>query len=161
MNQSFCAREADVLAALQSGTWSRPSYRELREHSNHCVQCADTVAVAEFLQHEAELVRNHAIVPSVGLVWWKGQLAAKRRTQSRTTRPLNLVWTLAIPAAFLIVFWRALVLSQTPSSNGGLTYLMHRPSLWAGTGGEAALFAVGATLVCLLFGSLYLAWAEK
>lgn len=157
MNYTICEREEDMLAAVQSGTWND----ELREHAGRCLSCADTIAVTEFLQREAELLRHDAQLPSAGLVWWRAQLTARQRALSQTTRPVDLAWNFALPAAVIAVLWRLIRVPQTqPSLNAWLSNPMHWSSTWAGPLGETALLVGGTTLICLLFGAFYLAWIE-
>ena len=105
MNDEFCEREQHVVAALQSGAWSDISNDALREHANSCPTCADAVVVMQFLQSEAALVGSEVALPSASLVWWKAQLAAQRRAVARTTRPLDLAWSLGLTAVFVTLLW--------------------------------------------------------
>src|SRR4029077_13901293 len=148
-------REQHVVAALQSGAWSDISNDALREHANSCPTCADAVVVMQFLRHEAALVGGEVALPSASLVWWKAQLAAQRRAVARTTRPLDLAWSLGLTAVFVTLLWRVLVLFQGRSSSSDLQpSFLHGAGWLGGLAGEVALFAGSATLVCLLLGGL-------
>jgi len=85
MSHAFCGQEQNVIAAARSGVWSD----SLREHANHCMECADIIVVTEFLQGKAELACADVSLPSAASVWWKAQLAARRKALARTTRPLD------------------------------------------------------------------------
>lgn len=147
MSHAFCRQEQNVIAAVRSGIWSDA----LREHANHCMECADIIVVTEFLQSEAELAGADATLPSAESVWWKAQLAARRKALARTTRPLDLVWSLGISAGLATAFWYVLGLSHTQS--------LQWP-IFEGPFAEAVIFGGGASLIFLLFGALYLARSE-
>jgi hypothetical protein len=116
------------------------------------MECADIIVVTEFLQGKAELACADVSLPSAASVWWKAQLAARRKALARTTRPLDLVWGLGILAGIVTVLWYLLGSSQTQS--------LPWPGLGIRPFVEAAIFVGGATLLFLLCGALYLARTE-
>lgn len=81
MNPAGCEREQDIARAVRSGLWNA----ELREHAAGCEACAETMAVAAFLQSGEDPA---ATVPEAGLMWWRLELRARREKRARALRPL-------------------------------------------------------------------------
>jgi hypothetical protein len=73
--KSECAREQDVLDAIQAGRWSDDHEDEGREHARRCNVCADLGRVAGALSEESSELQD-VRVPPAGVVWWKAQWLA-------------------------------------------------------------------------------------
>jgi hypothetical protein len=157
MSRIQCERENEVLEACRSDLWT-PA---LREHVSHCTDCGEVIIVAGFLVHEAEIAGLEAHLPSSSLIWWRRQLAAKNAALTRATRPITLVTALSLLAGAFALLWfvvepvdKTAAWSGTAKSPAYLEYLLN---LYANS---TALTMTTGTLVCLLFGSLYLVWRE-
>lgn len=157
MSRIQCEREDAVREACRSNLWT-PA---LREHASYCPACTEVVIVAEFLLHDAEIAGSDAHLPSSSLIWWRAQLAAKNAALTRATRPITLVTALSFLAGALGLLWLIVEFVETTAASRGTAkypaYLQYLLDLYASS---TALVMTTATLVCLLFGSLYLVWRE-
>ena len=151
-----CEIENEVREACRADLWT-PA---LREHASHCTACAEVVIVAEFLLHEAEIAGSDVHLPSSSQIWWRAQLAEKNAAFIRATRPITLVTALSFVVGALGLVW--LIVGSIETTAGITTgkypaYLQSLLNLYANS---TALTMTTGTLVCLLFGSLYLVWRE-
>jgi len=154
MSQIQCASENEVRQACRSDVWT-PA---LREHARHCAACTEIVIVAGFLLHEAEIARLDAQLPSSSLVWWRAQLAANNEALTRATRPITLVAFLSVLAGTFGLLWFVIESAETTAVSSGVAkHLQYLQSLYANS---TALMVTTGTLLCLLFGSLYLVCRE-
>jgi hypothetical protein len=77
-----CPREDDVLDAIHRGAVMA---EDLRRHVEHCPLCRDLALVSD------ALLAPGAAPPAIaspGLLWWKGQIQARREKRQRVERPL-------------------------------------------------------------------------
>jgi hypothetical protein len=88
MNLSHCAREAEIIAAAQSGQWADA----LREHASACRICTEVLLVENELRRAALLSREQVRLPPPDLIWLRSRLDA----QQTVLRPLRITerWAL-------------------------------------------------------------------
>jgi hypothetical protein len=157
MSRIQCEREDEVRGACRSDLWTP----DLREHVSYCTACGEVVIVAGFLLHEAEIAGSDAHLPSSSLIWWRAQLVAKNAALTRATRPITLVTVLSCLAGALGLLWLVVEFIETTVALSGAAkypaYLQYLLNLFANS---TPLVMTTGTLVCLLFGSLYLVWRE-
>jgi hypothetical protein len=91
VRRNECAREADVLEALQTSAWPECCGGELRTHVQACSSCTDLVDVVQPLLQEHRAAMLEARVPSSGIVWWRAQMRARREAARTATRPINVL----------------------------------------------------------------------
>ena len=180
-----CDREQEVLDALRSGRWSSAWGAEIRQHAATCAVCAEVAFVARQFLHEAEqaqaeLQQAGAGLPSVGLVWWKAQRAARRAAEQRAAEPIVLVERAACALGALVTLglavwqwpriaaWLHRAPSRTPvlplvalGDRSSIAAWLHRLApAWPG---QTPLFLLAASaLACLTFMAFaaYLVWRE-
>lgn len=114
MEAFHCEKEQEVLEAARAGKWAtaRGNAEDdpLRRHVAGCPVCADVVLVVQFLQQEDETAKAEALLPGAGLIWWKGQLLAKRAAAERAIEPIAIVEKVACACGILsllgVGIWR-------------------------------------------------------
>ena len=126
MNAEICEFEEATAAALASGEWSA----ELREHLNACALCAELELVGQSLA-QVTADQDAAPLPAPGLIWWRSQLAERRRQAERAVAAIALMQRLAIAVALV---------AAVP-----LLWLC-KPSVWLIFLGLSMLLATGAVL---------------
>jgi hypothetical protein len=151
MEQFYCEKEEEIIAAMRTGTLDI----ELGRHASSCPICSDTVAVAEFLQAGGTA---EPVLPNPDFIWWKGQLAVKRMAVERATRLIVMVRGIAYFSSSATMLW----LIFTP---GHLQSIMSALSKHAigltGYLSESALLSAAGVFIFMFLGSLYLARSEK
>jgi hypothetical protein len=96
MSLDFCEREALVVAAARSGSWTV----ELEEHVFACVECADTKRVAQlFLRH------TPSEPLSANLVWQRLQAHRRQQVIRRATRFMATMCVLVVIYAVSLIAW--------------------------------------------------------
>jgi hypothetical protein len=115
MMPEICECEKSVLAALAAGSISS----EVRQHLDVCPGCAESVAVWQYLQTLASRPVSDGPLPSADLIWWRAQLAEKRRLAARSVAAIEMVQR----AAILLIAGLAAVAATLWGSNifGGIT----------------------------------------
>lgn len=81
-----CAREADVLDALQAGHVTA----ELSHHLEECADCREIESVAGALLDDRATSLSEARIPSSGTMWWRMQIRLRGDAEVRTRRALVL-----------------------------------------------------------------------
>jgi hypothetical protein len=136
-----CDYEDTLLEALASAHVSE----ELRRHIAACPACSETALVWDYLGSAQNDLSQNRTLPAAGFVWWRAQLAEKRRRAERSVAAIDLVQKLAVALLFVVVailtFW---------ASQRTADFVMS--FAFAGAG-----FAV---LLCLVVGVLY-AWVRE
>lgn len=84
-----CAREEELLDALQSGRWPETADPVLRQHVDGCASCAELLAVAAPLLDEHHALVREAQVPSSAIVWWRAQVRSKREAAEMAGQPIS------------------------------------------------------------------------
>jgi hypothetical protein len=119
------------------------------------------VIVAEFLLREPGIAGSDVHLPSSSQIWWRAQLAAKNAALTRATRPITLVTALSFLVGALGLLWLIVGPVETTAGwSGAGKYPAYVQSLLSLYANSTALMMTTGTLVCLLFGSLYLVWRE-
>ena len=126
MSDAPCAREADVLRASESGSWTM----ELEGHADTCATCREVRAVAVAMQR---LVADEdgLPLPDAGDLWWKARLQAEQEARQRALRPLDTLER-AEPLVALVAIVTVLVMRGDALATRLLTWM-------AGDGGSQAL----------------------
>lgn len=91
MRNVDCAREDELLEALQWGRWPETADPVLRQHVDGCASCADLLAVAAPLLSEHHALVREAQVPSSSIVWWRAQMRSKREAAVQAAQPITFV----------------------------------------------------------------------
>jgi hypothetical protein len=94
-----CEFEADVLAAVMQSRWPDRVDDSLRAHVESCAICSDVVAVASAIDGARGEMREAAVVPDSGRVWWLAQMRARREAAKAAGRPITAVQVLALACA--------------------------------------------------------------
>lgn len=98
-----CEFEEEVLAAVVQSRWPERTDPVLRAHVANCALCADLTVVAGALNAEREstsdAMRQSAIVPDSGRVWWVAQRRARREAARTAGRPITVAQVLAFACA--------------------------------------------------------------
>ena len=126
MSAEICEFEEATASALARGEWSA----ELREHLSVCAACAEFERVWRCLA-PAITDQAAAALPAPGLIWWRSQLAERRRQAERAVAAIALMQRLAIAVALV---------AAVP-----LLWLC-KPSVWLIFLGLSMLLATGAVL---------------
>ena len=101
--RSECAREAELLDALQTTAWPDCCPADLRAHVGQCRSCEDLAAIVLPLLDEHRAATLEAGVPSSAIVWWRAQQRARLEALSVAARPITVVqWLSAACAAGLL-----------------------------------------------------------
>jgi predicted anti-sigma-YlaC factor YlaD len=148
MNAEICAKEPQVIQALQTGNWN-PS---LQEHLSACSVCRESLALAGpllELAREAETLPN---LPSAGFLWFKSRIRRQHLLKEQALRPLRFWARLAYGGTGLAL--AASLLWRGPQIAGALkSWKPLAASSLADSAGASLSFSVLA--LCLL-GSAFL-----
>jgi hypothetical protein len=101
MTPDICEYEDALMAALAAGHASG----EIQRHLKMCETCHQAELVWRYLEQLASQEACEAPLPSASLIWWRAQLAEKRKLAARSVVAIELVQKAAIAAvaAFVIV----------------------------------------------------------
>lgn len=94
-----CAFEADALAAVLQSSWPDRADAHLRAHVEECAICSDVVAIASAVEDARQEMRECAVVPDSGRVWWLAQLRARREAADAAGRPISAAQAIAFASA--------------------------------------------------------------
>jgi hypothetical protein len=141
MSDESCPREADVLRASESGTWSA----DLQHHADTCATCQEVRAVAHALQR---VVADEALLPlpDASDLWWKARWQADQEARQRALRPLDTLER-AEPLVALVAIVTVLVMRGDALAGRLFTWM-------AGDGGGQALqlFVPSAVMPFIIVG---------
>jgi len=156
MRNGHCAREDELLEALQSARWPEATDASLREHVHTCAACTDLLAVAAPLLDEHHALVREAQVPSSAIVWWRAQMRSKREAAARAAQPITFVQgiTFACIAGLLATALGLFV----PTFRGALAWVVEAAGAWSGSlampvdalANPVVLAAVAALGLCAL-----------
>lgn len=107
-----CEYEAALLAGLEQGHVPE----ELSRHAASCPACTDTTAVWRYLHDIAQDAAETEQLPAVGLIWWRAQLAERRKLASRSVASIRIVQNAAIALAAILAIALLAAYSQTFTS---------------------------------------------
>ena len=150
MNEAFCEKEQQIVAALCGG--SRDA--EILGHARSCPVCSEVLLVAELLR-ESTQIASHGLggLPDAGLIWRKAQSLAHEKALVRATLPIRLAKISAFVVAVLAAAWLILESHQLWPWMANLwpRHLSFTNRLWpADLNGTALLLAITGTLFCTL-----------
>lgn len=157
MSACSCPRESEVLAALQSGSFSAP----LRVHVAQCPTCAEVAFVAAALRDEAEVAEAEPLLPDPGLIWLAARSHSYRLRVERATRPIVVAqWVAGGSAAAVAV---VTVTRLQPSFGAWLAHLagtLVRPASGLMLLNGILLLAVSAGFLVAAGYAVITAWRE-
>jgi hypothetical protein len=84
-----CEFEAEVLAAVLQARWPESAGEGLRAHVVECPICSDVAAIAGAIDESRQELRESAVLPDAGTVWWRAQLRARREAAVEAGRPIT------------------------------------------------------------------------
>ena len=99
MRVSECAREGDVLEALQASGSLEQCGADLRSHVAGCRPCAALVEIVQALTDEHHAATTEASVPPSAVVWWRAQMRARQEWTAAAMRPITIVQALTLACA--------------------------------------------------------------
>jgi hypothetical protein len=160
MSPFECEFEAEVLAAVIQSRWPERTDPVLRAHVATCPLCSDVTAVAGALEESGEAIRESAIVPDSGRVWWLAQMRVRREAARAAGRPITVAQVLAFACAVGLLgacfgatsTWFQDALKGLGTGSGGNALLL---LLGTALSEHAALSALVIALVLLVPGAVY------
>jgi hypothetical protein len=156
MNEAFCEKEQQILAALFGG--SRDA--EILGHARSCPVCSEVLLIAECLRESAQLATHElSALPDATLIWRKAQNLAREKALVRATLPIQIARISALVVAVFAAprltleshrFW-PLIADLWPK------HLSSINRLWASELNETALvLAITGTIICIGLSSWYM-----
>ncbi|MBZ5594645.1 MAG: hypothetical protein LAP39_20570 [Acidobacteriia bacterium] len=94
-----CEFESEVLAAVLQSRWPERVDSSLRAHVAACAVCSDVAAIAGAVDDAREQMRDDAVIPDSGRVWWLAQMRARREAARTAGRPITAVQVIALACA--------------------------------------------------------------
>lgn len=129
---AMCERETELIAALGA---LAPLDEDLTRHAGVCAACGQVRAVWEAMRGiaGADAGVEHAVLSAPGLIWWRAQLAARRKAVAKAERPVRVMqWAFAAASVIALPVCAAWLAG---SQAGGLTALAVLAFLAAPAGG--------------------------
>ena len=135
-----CPREPELLAGLASGELNE----ELRAHVESCLECRETQHVWTYLA-EVSAEQDLPPLPAPGLIWWRAQLAAKRKQAEESIAAIKLANKTAVALTLALI---------------SLAAILWGPQSWAHL--PVSVLGAGFALLVLVFsaGTVLYAWAR-
>ena len=150
MNEAFCEKEQQIVAALFGG--SRDA--EILGHARSCPVCSEVLLVVELLRKSTQIATHELSgLPDAGLIWRKAQSLAREKALVRATLPIRLAKIFAIVVAVPAASWLILESHQLWSWMAKLwpRHLSFTNRLWpSDLNATALLLAITGALVCTL-----------
>jgi hypothetical protein len=150
MNEAFCEKEQQIVAALCGG--SRDA--EILGHARSCPVCSEVLLVAEFLRESTQIATQElSVLPDAALIWRKAQALAREKALVRVTLPIRLARISAFVVGVLAAPWLILECHQLWPWMADLwpRHLSSTNRLWPSDLNETALvLAITGTVVCAL-----------
>jgi hypothetical protein len=94
-----CEFEAEILASVLQGRWPEGIEAHLRAHVAGCAICPEVVTIAGEIHNSREELRQRAVLPEAGAVWWRAQLRARREAAEVAARPMTVAQVTAFACA--------------------------------------------------------------
>jgi hypothetical protein len=139
MHRADCAREAELLDALQTSRWPDACGDALRSHVESCAGCTELVKLSLALLEDQRALMQTAPVPSSAIVWWRAQMRSRREAAEKVEQPITVIQGLAgACAAGLLV-----------AAAGYYTPAFHRAVDWVTTTVTSATAPGSTSLVAL------------
>jgi hypothetical protein len=156
MNEDFCEKEQQVIAALCGS--SRDA--EILGHARSCPVCSEVLLVAEILRESRQLATHElSALPDPALIWRKAQALAREKALVRVTLPIRIARISAFVVAVLAAPWLILESHQLWPWMADLwpRHLLSTNRLWPSDLNEIALpLAITSTLVCIGLSAWYM-----
>lgn len=154
MNASPCNYEQELMAALRSG----PLSPELRLHVAGCAECSEVMMVAQFLQRDADSLREIPI-PNGSLVWRRALSRSRAEATARAIRPIQWVIYAGFAVMIAAALWWILGLPAqlVRSATLDISSLQVVSGVWV----VVSLAAGAVTILTALFGAVYILRAER
>lgn len=128
MTESFCAREADVLALVAIGQWPRQANDALVAHVKACAACSDALVVSLACAGAAD-VPAAADLPDAAAAWQRAQLRAREDALRVAARPVLAAQAVAAAGLLGVVGLSAAWLAgEVPSSDAIVAMVTERAS---------------------------------
>lgn len=161
MREHHCAREDELLDALQTSRWPETCEAALRDHVASCEACTDLLAVAAPLLDGHRALMRDATVPSSAIVWWRAQVRSRREAAEKAERPISVVFGIAVAcAAGLLATALGIYVPTVRKALPWLAERVNTPALSAVSTDPLAspigTAAVAALLLCVLVGPIVL-----
>ena len=139
-----CAFEANVLDAVESGTWTE----SLRGHVASCEECAAAVAVGSWMATFAGIDEREHILPDPAVLWLKAKVL---RTASEVERAALPITRLQI-AAYLIIAagWAAMLTWKSAALQAWINHLSPGHMILGVTGAEATASLSASVLIGII-----------
>jgi hypothetical protein len=99
MSPIECEFESDTLAAALQSRFPERVDADLRAHVAGCAICSDVIAIASAVDDAREELRERALVPDSGRVWWLAQVRARREAAEAAGRPITAAQIIAFACA--------------------------------------------------------------
>jgi hypothetical protein len=103
MKRVDCEFESEVLGAVVQSRWPHRVDPELRAHVESCEICAGVAAIAGVIDDDKACLRETAVIPNSGKVWWLAQMRARRDAEAAAARPITAVQVVAFAAAMVLL----------------------------------------------------------
>jgi len=164
-----CEFEADALEAALQSRWPGQVDAQFRAHVAECPICFDVVtvatAVASEMDNARDEMRERAIIPDSGRVWWRAQLRARREAAEAAGRPITAAQFVAFASAVGLLgacfgatsTWFQSVFRSIASSLGGFDARMFLHSAIALSAQHGAWVLAGALMLFVVPTAVYIA----
>jgi anti-sigma factor RsiW len=104
-----CEWEPALLIALEQQNLPE----DLSRHMASCPACTDTAAVWSYLHGAVQDSIDTDPLPAAGLIWWRAQLAERRKLAKRSVASIQIVQNVAIVLATILAITLLAVYAQT------------------------------------------------
>lgn len=159
-----CELESEVLAAVLQNRWPDRVDASLHQHVVACAICADVVAIAGAIDNAREEMRERAVVPDSGRVWWLAQMRARREAAQTAGRPITAAQVIAFACAVGLLgacfgatsAWFQSALRRTASSLAAFKFQALLPFAGAFVAGHGALLLGMAAILLVVPAAVYL-----
>ena len=105
MTPEICSYEGTLVAALSAG---EPS-AEVQRHLRTCEPCREAALVFQYLGEVASAEKDSVPLPSPDLIWWRAQLAEKRRLAAKSVAAIEAVQKIATVVLTALLLIAAIV----------------------------------------------------
>ena len=145
MRKTECAREHEVLEALQSSRWPDGSDTSLREHLESCASCTEVVSLVGALLDDRRALMEEATVPSSAIVWWRAQMRSRREAAERAVQPISFVQGIALACAAGLLATALGIF--VPTFRRSLAWMAHALTSFSGVSVPVVVDPLGSPIV--------------
>jgi hypothetical protein len=145
VRKAACARENELLDALQASRWPEACDPAVREHVEECASCTELLAVVAPLLDDQRGLLQEAVVPSSAIVWWRAQMRSRREAAVQAAQPISFVQgvVLACAAGLLATALGIFV----PTFRKSLTWILESAASWPGLSFPVAADTLASPIV--------------